>query len=362
MSLAKIQEVRTTQVLAPIRRPLRNASGFIPSFPVVLIDLVRDDGVIGRAYTQIYFPELLPALEASIHSLTALIKGMPASPRDIYDFLMRRMRLWGVKNTFCTAMGGLDMALWDAYARGRKEPLYATLGAQPRPLKPYYSVGLYDEKTVVEVAEEAVAENYPGLKIKAGFPTLAEDIAAVRAAKKILGDRALMIDYNQSLTVAEAMIRCKALDDEGLEWIEEPIIADDYDGNAKLADAITTPIQIGENFNGPEDMQTAMKARAMDYVMIDPQFIRGVTGWLECAALARAAGTEMSSHTFVEASSHLLCATPTAHWLEHMDVIGQLLVQPYPLANGMLTPPDRPGLGMEWNEEMVNKHRVGTKK
>lgn len=359
MSLAKIQEVRTTQVLAPIRRPLRNASGFIPSFPVVLIDLVRDDGVVGRAYTQIYFPELLPALEGSIQSLATLIKGLPASPRDVYDFLMRRMRLWGVKNTFCTAMGGLDMALWDAYARGRNEPLYATLGAQPRAHKPYYSVGLYDENSVVEVAEEAVAENYPGLKIKGGFPTLAEDIAAVRAAKRVLGDRALMIDYNQSLTVAEAMIRCKALDDEGLAWIEEPIIADDYDGNARLADAITTPIQIGENFNGPEDMHTAIKAKAMDCVMIDPQFIRGVTGWLETAAMARAAGLEMSSHTFVEASSHLLCATPTAHWLEHMDVVGKLLVQPYPLVDGMLTPPDRPGLGMEWDEEMVNKHRIG---
>ena len=80
--MAKIQEVRTTQVLAPIRRPLRNASAFIPSFPLVLIDLVRDDGVVGRAYTQIYFPELLPALEGSIHSLVTLIKGLPASPRD----------------------------------------------------------------------------------------------------------------------------------------------------------------------------------------------------------------------------------------------------------------------------------------
>jgi mandelate racemase len=214
---------------------------------------------------------------------------------------------------------------------------------------------------VVEVAEEAVAENYPGLKIKAGFPTLAEDVATVRAAKRVLGERALMIDYNQSLTFAEAMIRCKALDDEGLTWIEEPIANDDYDGNARLADAMTTPIQIGENFNCLEDMQTALRARAMDYVMIDLQFIRGITGWMDAAALARVAGMEMSSHTFIEASSHALCATPTAHWLEHMDVVGQLVVEPYPLVDGMLTPPDRPGLGMEWNDDMVNKHRVGTK-
>ena len=134
--------------------------------------------------------------------------------------------------------------------------------------------------------------------------------------------------------------------------------ADDYEGNARLADAITTPIQIGENFNGPEDMHIAMQAKAMDYVMIDPQFIRGVTGWMETTALARMGGYEMSSHTFVEASSHLLCATPTADWPEHMDVVGQLLVEPYALVDGTLTPPERPGLGMEWDEDMVNKHQI----
>ena len=358
MSLAKIEEIRTTPVLVPLRRPIRTASGAIPAFPVVLIDLVRDDGVVGRAYTQVYFEELLPALEVSIQSLAVFIKGMPAAPRDVHDFLLRRMRLWGAKNTFGAAVGGIDMALWDAHARARHEPLYATLGAQPRALKPYYSVGLYDANSVAEVAAEAVADNYPGLKIKVGFPTLAEDIAAVRAARKVLGARALMVDYNQSLSVAEAMIRCKALDDEGLEWIEEPIAADDYDGNARLADAITTPIQIGENFNCLEDMRTALRAGAADYVMIDLQFIRGITGWLDAAELARVAGTPMSSHTFIEASSHALCATPTAHWLEHLDVVGQLLVEPYPLVDGMLTPPDRPGLGMEWQEEKVAAYQV----
>jgi mandelate racemase len=243
-------------------------------------------------------------------------------------------------------------------ARSRNEPLYATLGAAPRALKAYSSVGMYDFETVVEVAGEAVANDYPGLKIKLGFPTLAEDLAAVRAAKKVLGPRELMVDYNQSLTLAEAMIRCRALDGEGLAWIEEPILADDYEGFAALADAITTPIQIGENFNGPEEMQRALAARAMDYVMPDPQFIRGITGWLDAASLAAMHGMEMSSHTFVEASAHLLCATPTAHWLEHMDVAGELLRERFNLVQGSVTPPARPGLGMEWNEQAVEKHRV----
>jgi len=356
--MAIIEAINTVPVLASIRRPLRTASGFIESFPLVLIEVLTDEGVTGRSYSQVYLPALLPALEASVQGLGQMIQGRTLAPRDVHDHLVRRLRLMGVKNLLCVALGGIDMALWDAYAKARNEPLYATLGATPRASKCYYSVGLYDAKSVVEVAEEAVAEDYPGLKIKLGFPTLAEDIAAVRAAKKVLGSRALMVDYNQSLTFAEAKNRCKALDGEGLTWIEEPILADDLEGCARLAELVTTPIQIGENFNGPEDMERALKLRAADFVMPDAQFIRGVTGWMDAASLARAYNIEMSSHTFVEVSAHLLCATPTAHWLEHMDVVGNLLSRRFTLVNGTLTPPDRPGTGIDWDEEAVEKYRV----
>jgi mandelate racemase len=356
--MAVIQAVTTVQVHAPIKRPLRTASGYIGAFPLVLIDVVTDEGVTGHAYAQVYLPALLPALEATVQSLGQLVQGQALAPRDVHAFLLKRLRLWGAKNLVGTAMGGLDMALWDAYARARNEPLHVTLGAAPRAFRAYFSVGLYDAQSVVEIAEEAVAHDYPGLKIKLGFPTLAEDLAAVRAARKVLGSRELMVDYNQSLSPAEAMIRCRALDGEGLAWIEEPILADDYAGCAALAEAVTTPIQIGENFNGPEEMRRALQMRATDYVMPDAQFIRGVTGWMDAASLAQMYAMEMSSHTFVEASAHLLCATPTAHWLEHMDVAGELLQERFPLVKGTITPPARPGLGMEWNPEAVAKHRV----
>ncbi|MBI5618433.1 MAG: mandelate racemase [Gammaproteobacteria bacterium] len=356
--MAIIEAIRTVRVHAPIARPIKTASGEIDAFPVVLIDVLTDAGITGRAYAQVYLPALLPALEATVQSLGRLVHGQVLAPRDVHTALLQRLRLWGAKNLVGAALGGLDMALWDAYARLREEPLYATLGAAPRAFPAYYSVGLYDAGSVIAIAEEAVALDYPGLKIKLGFPTLAEDLAAVRAARKVLGARALMVDYNQSLSPAEAMRRCRALDGEGLAWIEEPVLADDYAGAAALADAITTPIQIGENFNGPEEMRRALALRAMDYVMPDPQFIRGVTGWLEAATLAHMHGMEMSSHTFVEASAHLLCATPTAHWLEHLDVVGALLAERHPLVNGRLAPPARPGLGLEWDEAAVARHRV----
>jgi mandelate racemase len=264
-----------------------------------------------------------------------------------------------MKGLLGVALGGLDMALWDAWARARGEPLARALGGELRPLKAYHSVGLYDADSVAVVAEEARAGGYAGLKIKLGFPTLEEDLAAVRAARQALGDElALMVDYNQSLAVPEALRRCHALDAEGLTWIEEPVLADDYAGCARIADAIDTPIQIGENFNGPADMRAAIDARAMDLVMPDAQFIRGVTGWLEAAALADSAGLPMSSHTFVEASAQLMCVTPTAHWIEVLDAAGGLRTEPLTLRDGCLLPSQQPGLGIEWSAEQVTRHRA----
>ena len=355
----KIASIRTTPVLAPLPRPLRTASGSIERFPLVLIDVISDDGVEGRAYAQVYFPELLPALDRAVAGLAAMIAGRELVPRDVHAFLLARCRLMGTKNLTGMALGGLDMALWDAWARARGEPLARALGAEPRPLKAYNSAGLYDARSVVEIAEETRAAGYGGLKIKVGFPTVAEDLAAVRAARRALGDGiALMIDYNQSLDAAEAMRRCRAVDGEGLAWIEEPVRADDLEACARIAAAVATPIQIGENFNGPDEMRAAIAAKASDLVMPDAQYIHGVTGWLEAAELARAAGLPMSSHTFVEASTHLLCATPTAHWLEVLDSAGGLRRAPLALHDGCITAWDAPGIGLEWDEEAVARHRA----
>jgi len=355
----KITGISTTPVLAPLPRPVRTASGTIDRFPLVLIDVTTDEGVQGRAYAQVYLPELLSALERCVASLADMLMGLPLAPRDNHAYLLRRCRLFGMKGLLGVALGGLDMALWDTWARARGQPLARALGAELRPLRAYNSVGLYDANTVLEIVQETLAAGYAGLKIKAGFPTFAQDLAVVRAAKRALGDgTALMIDFNQSLSLPEAMARCKALDDEGLEWIEEPVLADDLEGCARIADAITTPIQIGENFNGALEMRAAINARASDLVMPDAQFIHGVTGWLDAAALAHTAGLPMSSHIFVEASAQLLCATPTAHWIEVLDAAGALRQEPIALQDGLLLPWDRPGIGLEWREDMVKRYRL----
>jgi mandelate racemase len=169
---------------------------------------------------------------------------------------------------------------------------------------------------------------------------------------------ALMTDYNQALTVTEAIRRGQALDGEGVYWIEEPTRHDDYAGCARIAAALKTPVQIGENFAGASAMATALAADACDYAMPDLERIGGITGWQRAAALASAVGIEMSSHIFPEVSAHLLAATPTCHWLEYVDWAAPILAEPLRIVDGLAQVPDRPGSGVAWDTDAVKRFRI----
>jgi mandelate racemase len=147
--------------------------------------------------------------------------------------------------------------------------------------------------------------------------------------------------------------RCHAIDDAGLAWIEEPIVYNDLNGFAKLAADLKTPIQIGENFYGPKELQRALQLNACDLVMPDFMRIGGVTGWMRASAIAGALGVPMSTHLYPEVAAHVMRVTETAHWLEWQDWADPILQTPYEVKDGLLQIPDVPGMGLEWNEDVV---------
>ena len=255
------------------------------------------------------------------------------------------------------AVSGLDMAAWDALARAAEVPLCVLLGGTPGPVEAYNSNGLWLQAPAAVAAEALELREeggFRGLKLRMGRTDLAEDLAAAEAVRKAVGeDMALMVDFNQGLHLGEALERCHAIDDLGLAWIEEPIVYDNYAGYAQLAAELKTPIQIGENFYGPRELHKALQAKACDYVMPDFMRIGGVTGWLRAAAIAGAAGVPMSTHLYPEVGAQVMRVTETAHWLEWQDWADPILQEPYVISDGRLHIPDRPGVGLEWNEDAV---------
>jgi mandelate racemase len=179
----------------------------------------------------------------------------------------------------------------------------------------------------------------------------------VRAVRSAVGESVdLMVDYNQVLSVPEAISRARVLDDEEIYWIEEPTRADDFAGHARISREAKTPIQLGENWWGRHDMAKSLEAQASDFAMPDLMKIGGVTGWLRAVALAEAAGAPVSSHLFVEVSAHLLAVTSTRDRLEHLDLAGPILKEPLGIEEGHAVIPDTPGNGIEWDEKSIERY------
>jgi mandelate racemase len=214
-------------------------------------------------------------------------------------------------------------------------------------------------EAAADEAEQLLAGGFKAVKLRFGYPTLAQDLAVTRAVRRRLADDiAVMADYNQALTVAQALERGRALAGEGIYWIEEPIRHDNLAGHATLVRDLALPIQIGENFDGPKAVAQALCAGACDFVMPDAGRIGGVTGWQHAAGIAASRDVEMSSHLMPELSAHLLAATPTSHWLEYVDWADAILAEPLAIADGRVTASAKPGTGLAWNDEAVRRYRI----
>jgi len=342
-------------------RPLGTSAQTMRTAPILLIDLETEEGVTGHAYLFCYTRMAPGPIATVLADIEDAVRGKRLAPVDFSVSLSQRYRLLGAQGIVRMALAGFDVACWDALSLAAGLPLASYIGSQPRPIQAYNSngLGLMPPEQAADEAEALLEGGFRAVKLRLGRPTAEEDLAVVRAVRRRLPDTiALMVDYNQALTVTEAIRRGQGLDGEGVYWIEEPIRHDDYAGCARITATLATPVQIGENFAGAQAMAAALSANASDYVMPDLERIGGVTGWQRAAALTSAAGIEMSSHIFPEVSAHLLAATPTCHWLEYVDWAAPVLTEPLRIVDGMAQVPDRPGSGVSWDPDAVEHYRI----
>jgi mandelate racemase len=351
-----IEDIRARAVVAPLANPLRTASGTIPAAPLVLIDVIAKGGPTGRAYIFGYTPATLRPLVALIHNLKEMLVGKTVAPVERMADFSAAFRLLGRQGLLGMAISGLDMAMWDALGRAQDLPVCRLLGGEERPIPAYDSYGAVNPDEDADRLAKSLERGFRAIKIKTGSGDLRADDENVAAVRAIIGaETGLMIDYNQSLTVPEAIRRIARLAEHDLLWVEEPVPAEDLNGHARVRAASTVMIQTGENWWFPEDAARAFQAEACDFAMPDLMKIGGISGWIRAAGMAEAASVPVSSHLFVEASAHVLAVTPTAHFLEFRDIAGAVLLEPAQIEDGAVRP-HGPGLGIEWDERAVERY------
>ncbi len=356
-----VRAIRAVAVEVPLRFVLGTSAAAVRAAPLLLVDVETEEGITGRTYLFCYVRAAAPAIVSLLGAVEAAVKGQRVVPAERWAQLAKQFRLIGVQGIVRMAMAAFDTACWDALAIAAKVPLVEYLGGTRRPIPAYNScgLGLMPAAALADESEQLLEGGFGAVKLRLGYPTLEEDIAALHAVRaRVPAAIRIMVDFNQALSVDEALKRGRALDGEGVYWIEEPIRHDDYRGAATLARELVTPIQIGENFSEPHSMAEALDMQACDYAMPDLERIGGVTGWRGAAALAAARAVPMSSHLFPEISAHLLAVTPTAHWLEYVDWADAIVEEPLAIVAGHAVIPARPGNGLAWNKEAVARYRM----
>ena len=360
ISMLTFKTIVSRPVVVKLNRPIKAKIATIEDWPLVIIDLYTNEGIVGTSYLQPYLIKSLKYIITMIDDFNEVLKNKTLSPYDNYEELRKSLHFVGYEGLSLNAVSGVDMAIWDAMAKAANLPLCNFLGGSLGAVGAYNSNGLWlSESNVLgtEAAELVDEGNFSAIKMRLGRENFHDDLKAIHTVRQVVGDQIkLMVDFNQSLTLDEALNRCHKLDDFNLTWIEEPLIYDNFEGYSRLTKDIKTPIQLGENFYGPRELYKALQLGASDLVMPDFMRIGGVSGWLKSAAIAEAAGIPISTHLYPEVGAHVMRVSQSAHWLEWLDWADEILKEPFPKENGFIKIPNKPGLGIEWDEAAISKN------
>ncbi len=329
---------------------------------VVLVTLVDDDGVTGTGFTY----ALTGGAEAMVAlidgSLRALVVGVEidAWDRTWFEVWDRTHRLG--RGVAVPALSAIDIAVWDLRARRAEVPLHRLLGAVRDEVPVYGSGRATHHMTVDELIEGTrsyLAEGYTAVKLRAGATSPEEDVARIEAVRDAVGDDVrLMVDCNERLDATSAMWLGRELAELGIWWLEEPLPADDVAGHARLAQRIPIPLAVGEHLIGRFEFVAYLHAGAAAVVMPDAPLVGGVSEWMRIATVAEALGATVSPHFLPELHVHLAAAAKACTSIEHFPLIDDLLSESLVAVDGMMTPPNRPGHGMAWDLDAVDRYRL----
>lgn len=355
-----ISDIRTHLLSVPYTEPPK--IGFLnpTNIDLLVVRIESKSGVTGTGYLH---PMVggMRTLDMCIHEmLKPLLLG-----EDFRDVEKLWQKMWdatfiqGRMGITVMAMSALDMALWDAAGRYNDKPLWQLWGGVSKPL-PAYGSGCYrglGHDGMIQKAERFVSQGFKAIKMQvAHLFSQEEDVQNVHDMRDSLGDNIeIMADVNQGWTVEEAIAVGHQIDECNLSWLEEPVMADDFDGYHQIADEIQTPVVGGENHFTHHDFKPFFSSGKIP--ILQPDLMRGgFTGLRIIAEHANQVGITIAPHLFPELSLHLVASIPNPSWLEYMGWHDHLWVEPVLPEKGVITPTDRPGHGMEFRPELFTDY------
>jgi L-alanine-DL-glutamate epimerase-like enolase superfamily enzyme len=334
--------------------------------PIVTLRLRTDSGIEGIGLT-LYGAAMTGSLHVAVEELAALTVG--EDPLRI-EKIVAKLRngtgdSCGPGGIFTLALSVIDIALWDIKGKALEQPVWKLLGGHRDRIATYASGslrrGLTDQQAQ-KAAQILVQKGFREMKTQLalpGDPTPAQEVRRVQAVREAIGpDIKLMCDINQRWRPEQAIDIGRRVEDVGLFWLEDVTAADDYAGLARVTAALKTPVAGGEYVWGIVPFRHMIEARSVDIVMVDVNRVGGISQWMKVAAMAEAFNLPIVSHVMPELLVQMVAACPNGLTVEYMPWTRALYEETPALENGQMVLPDRPGIGLKFDEKAISAFKV----
>ena len=351
-----ISSIKTKLTSVPFEDPPKTGFLTLEKIDLLIVQIETKDGVIGTGHLH-PLAGGLKTLEMCINEMLKplLIGETIENISSLWEKMWKATFIQGRMGITVMAMSAIDIALWDCYGRTKEMPLWQIWKGNDNPL-PVYGSGCYrglGHDGMIEKAQKYVSKGFSSIKMQVAHCfTNNEDIENVKEMRNTLGnDIGIMIDVNQGWSVEETISVCKKIEDYSPEWLEEPVMADDFEGYNKICKLTNIPIVTGENNFTHHDLIPLMKSENIP--ILQPDIMRGgYTNLLHTCNLANQFGIKIAPHMFPELSIHIVASIENPSWLEYMGWYDHLWKEPLLPENGTLKPTNRSGHVMDFKSEI----------
>ncbi|MDA8206859.1 MAG: hypothetical protein M0Z36_12400 [Thermaerobacter sp.] len=335
-----------------------------------LVEIETDDGITGVGTAGGFTVTAKPIIDTLLAPV--LIGEDPARIEYLWQRMYRSSIRIGRKGAVMAAISGVDIALWDLKGKALNTPVYNLLGGLVRPRIPCYASRLYalaDRDQLAAEARRYRDQGFAMVKQRFGFGPkdgpggMAANERLIATVRDAIGpDIELAADAYMGWTVEYTMKMAERLTPYAVKWIEEPLMADDWDGYEFLAQRCPIPLSCGEHEYGLEGFRELISRRITRYLQPDANRVGGITVMTKICAVAEAHHLDIIPHSNESHNLHVIASHSNCPIMEYFpnvepdtgnELFWKVFVGEPVIEHGSVTPPIQPGLGIEINRDML---------
>ena len=366
----RITNVEAITIHIPLPKPVWVGKRELDFRDHSLVKIHTDEGLIGWGHTFGYgSARIVSQLTREI--LQPYLLGQdPLDNERLWESMFYGTQQFGRKGIVVRGISAVDIALWDIKGQAAGLPLHKLLGGYRDQVEVYVSGGYYRRgeglKELQQEMETWAARGFRGVKMRVGMLTIKEDMERIRVARKALGDEAyLMLDAEYLWDDAnQAITAIRHFEEFNPYWIEGPAPLNKLRTHAEIRRAVSTPLATGGQEYTRWGFYEWIREGAIDIIQADVIVVGGITEWLRVAHIADIFELKVSPHANWNLHSHLVAATPNALFVEYFDpaaeikVFDKVVKDPVVPVDGLITPPQKPGYGVSFDEDRIEEFRA----